>query len=207
MSDHPADMALQGEEEPARSSDADAAAGNASGATPAVPPEPAAVIELEVAAPEQWPLPEEALHATVKRSAAAALAEAALDGAEVARDGVPPLIEVLLADDKAIRTLNAQWRGKDAPTNVLSFPAPDEMPFVPDAPWPLGALALAGGVMRREAAARGVALEEHLCWMVVHGILHLLGYDHLHDEEAARMEALERRALARLGLDDPYAST
>ncbi len=164
-----------------------------------------AVVEVDVAAPHDWPLPEEELRRVIERAARAALVVAAADGARVEREGVPPLIEVLLSSDEDIRQLNAHWRGKDKPTNVLSFPA-GEAPFVPDAPWPLGSLALAGGVMQREAAARGVDLPEHLSWLVVHGILHLLGYDHEHDEaEAEHMEALERAALARLGLSDPYA--
>ncbi len=166
---------------------------------------PAAVVELEVSAPRAWPLPRRQLNAVIGRAVAAALAVAAADGAVVEREGVPPRIEILLADDAEIRCLNARWRGQDRPTNVLSFPAA-EAPFVPDVPWPLGSLALAGGVMRREAATRGVDLSEHLSWLVIHGILHLLGYDHERDAvEAEHMEALERAALARLGLPDPYA--
>ncbi len=173
--------------------------------SPEEEPPPLALVELDIAAPAAWPVPEMRLQATVEQAVRAALAEAAADGAQVSRDGVPPLIEVLLTDDEAIRALNAQWRGKDSPTNVLSFPAPADMPLVAEAPWPLGSLALAGGVMAREAAGRGVDLAEHLSWMVIHGILHLLGYDHENDTEAMHMEALERAALARLGLPDPRA--
>jgi probable rRNA maturation factor len=166
---------------------------------------PRAVIALALEAPESWPLAEESLRAVIERAAGAALAVAAADGATVEKDGVPPLIDVSLVDDETMRAVNAEWRGRDAPTNVLSFPAA-AMPFVPDAPWPLGALMLAGGVLQREAAARGVALADHLAWMVVHGILHLLGYDHERNAaEAEHMEALERAALNRLGLPDPYA--
>jgi len=166
---------------------------------------PRAVIALSLEAPESWPLPEEELRAVIEQAAGAALAVAKADGTVVERDGVPPLIDVVLVDDETMRTVNAEWRGKDSPTNVLSFPA-GEMPFVPDAPWPLGALMLAGGVLQREAEARGVSLADHLSWMVVHGILHLLGYDHEQGEaEAEHMEALERAALKRLGLPDPYA--
>ena len=168
---------------------------------------PRAVIALSLEAPESWPLAEVELRAIIERAARAALAVAAADGAVVEQDGVPPLVDVSLVDDETMRQVNAEWRGRDAPTNVLSFPA-GEMPFVPDAPWPLGALLLAGGVLQREAQARGVALADHLAWMVVHGILHLLGYDHERGEaEAAHMEALERAALTRLGLPDPYAET
>ena len=164
-----------------------------------------AVIALSLEAPQSWPLEEAELRAIIERATAAALAAAAADGAVVEKDGVPPLIDVSLVDDETMRAVNAEWRGKDKPTNVLSFPA-GEMPFVPDTPWPLGSLMLAGGVLQREAAARGVSLADHLTWMVVHGILHLLGYDHEQGEaEAERMEALERAALKRLGLPDPYA--
>ena len=165
-----------------------------------------AVLEVELAAPHAWPADEAELRACVQRAVAAALMTAAQDGAQVERKGVPPLVEVVLADDDTVRALNAQWRGRDKPTNVLSFPADAAMPWVEDAPWPLGSVVLAGGVMRREAQARGVTLQDHLCWMVIHGILHLLGYDHQTEQEAARMEALERKALARLGLADPYAT-
>ena len=166
---------------------------------------PRAVIALSLEAPESWPLEEAELCAIIERAAAAALAEAAADGAAVEKDGVPPLIDVSLVDDETMRAVNAEWRGKDKPTNVLSFPA-GEMPFVPDAPWPLGSLMLAGGVLQREAEARGVPLADHLAWMIVHGILHLLGYDHEKGEaEAEHMEALECAALKRLGLPDPYA--
>ena len=166
---------------------------------------PRAVIALSLEAPESWPLPEAELRTIVERAVTAALKVAAADGAAVEKDGVPPLIDVALVDDEAMRRVNAEWRGKDKPTNVLSFPA-GAMPFVPEAPWPLGSLMLAGGVLKREAAERSVPLADHLAWMVIHGILHLLGYDHERDEaEAAHMEALERRALKRLGLSDPYA--
>jgi len=165
-----------------------------------------AVLEVELAAPHAWPADAAELRACVQRAVAAALMTAAQDGAQVERKGVPPLVEVVLADDDTVRALNAQWRGRDKPTNVLSFPADAAMPWVEDAPWPLGSVVLAGGVMRREAQARGVTLQDHLCWMVIHGILHLLGYDHQTEQEAARMEALERKALARLGLADPYAT-
>ena len=166
---------------------------------------PLPVIALSLEAPESWSLTEDDLRAIVQRAADAALAVAAADGAVVEKDGVPPLIDVSLVDDETMRAVNAEWRGRDKPTNVLSFPVGD-MPFVPDAPWPLGSLLLAGGVLQREAAARSVALADHLAWMVVHGILHLLGYDHERGEaEAVHMEALERAALKRLGLPDPYA--
>ena len=105
---------------------------------------------------------------------------------------------VLLTDDAAVRDLNARFRGKDAPTNVLSFPAPAN----PEGH--LGDVALAFGVCTREAAEQGKALGRHLQHLVVHGVLHLLGYDHMSDDEAEAMEGLERIVLAGLGAPDPY---
>ena len=130
-------------------------------------------------------------------------AELARRAAELALEGVGPPNEVavLLADDQALQALNARWRGKDAPTNVLSFPADSSA-----APH-LGDLALAYGVCAAEAQAQGKALGDHLQHLVVHGVLHLLGFDHESDEAGAEeMEALERTVLARLGIADPYAA-
>jgi probable rRNA maturation factor len=98
------------------------------------------------------------------------------------------------------RRLNRIYRGKDAPTNVLSFPA--EGPA--GTPAPLGDLAICAGVVAREARDQGKALADHWAHMVVHGTLHLIGYDHVRDAEARRMERRERVLLARLGVRDPY---
>ena len=107
-------------------------------------------------------------------------------------------IAILLADDDAVRVLNARFRGKDAATNVLAFPAaPGEDR--------LGDVVLAYGVCEREAGEQGKALGDHLTHLVAHGVLHLLGYDHDSDAEAEAMEAAERRILAGLGVSDPYA--
>ena len=106
---------------------------------------------------------------------------------------------VLLTDNQAVRDLNARFRDLDRPTNVLSFPAaanPEQH---------LGDIALAFGVCADEAKAQGKSLADHLCHLVVHGVLHLLGYDHQSDAEAERMESLERLILLRLGTADPYA--
>jgi probable rRNA maturation factor len=118
-------------------------------------------------------------------------AEAALE----ARGGVT----ILLTDDDSVAELNQRFRGKAGPTNVLSFPAPDN----PEDH--LGDIALAYGVCAREAAEQGKPLAHHLQHLVAHGVLHLLGYDHLTEAEAEEMEALERRILAGLGVPDPYA--
>lgn len=108
-------------------------------------------------------------------------------------------LAVLLADDEALRDLNARFRGKDAPTNVLSFPAAaSARPF-------LGDVALAYGVCAAEAKAQGKSLADHLSHLTVHGVLHLLGYDHEADSEAEAMEQMERLILNTLGVGDPYA--
>jgi len=119
---------------------------------------------------------------------------AALDSQGAAHEGVT----VLLTDDESVRALNAQFRGKDAPTNVLSFPAPRNPEFH------LGDIALAYGVCAREAAEQGKPIAHHLQHLVVHGVLHLCGLDHMGDDEAEAMEGLERAVLADLGVPDPY---
>jgi probable rRNA maturation factor len=125
-------------------------------------------------------------------------------------------ISLLACDDTRIATLNAEFRGKDASTNVLSWPAFELGPPVPggeperpvapadDEPVFLGDLALAYGTCLREAGEQGISLDAHLTHLVVHGCLHLLGHDHVDARDAARMEALETNILARLGVPDPY---
>jgi len=118
-----------------------------------------------------------------------------------AREGA--VVSLCLADDARLRALNLRWRGKDAPTNVLSFPSavPDRSGEEPT----LGDIALAYETLKREAEDLDVPLADHYRHLVAHGFLHLIGYDHEKDEEAERMEALETRILARLGAADPYA--
>jgi len=107
---------------------------------------------------------------------------------------------VLLTDDIAVQALNAKFRGKDQPTNVLSFPTP------PNPEQHLGDIALAYQTCAREAAEQGKSLAFHLQHLVAHGVLHLLGYDHMTELEAEEMEGLERVVLASLGVPDPYAA-
>ena len=110
-------------------------------------------------------------------------------------------LTILLTGDEEMRALNRTWRGKDTPTNVLSFPASDAL----IGPGLLGDIALAYEAIRDEARERNLALKDHASHLVVHGVLHLLGFDHANDVEAERMEACERKALASLGMAEPYA--
>jgi len=111
---------------------------------------------------------------------------------------------LVLSNDRNVRRLNRDYRNKDKPTNVLSFAALDGgMPSRREI-WPLGDIILALGVCRKEAKAQRKSLDQHLMHLVIHGVLHLLGYDHEDDDEAERMEGLEIAALQRLGIDNPY---
>ncbi len=113
----------------------------------------------------------------------------------------PVEVVIRLVDEAESRQLNRDYRGKDRPTNVLSFPF--EAP--PEVPLPLlGDLAICAPVVAREAAEQGKALQAHWAHMVIHGVLHLLGYDHQTDDEAQRMEQLERSLLHQLHFPDPY---
>jgi probable rRNA maturation factor len=123
-----------------------------------------------------------------------AAAEATLASEGAGTEGVT----VLLTDDETVRDLNSRFRSKDQLTNVLSFPAPINPEHF------LGDVALAYGVCAREAAEQGKPLAHHLQHLVAHGVLHLLGYDHINDGEAEAMEGLERVVLAGLGVPDPY---
>lgn len=113
-------------------------------------------------------------------------------------------VSLLFTDDAAVQALNQQWRGQDKPTNVLSFPA-GESPVELDVEF-LGDIALAFETVRREALDEAKTFDHHLTHLLVHGFLHLCGYDHeTGDEDAEEMETLERAILARLAIADPYA--
>ena len=115
-------------------------------------------------------------------------------------------VSVKFTSDDEVRSLNAAWRGKDEPTNVLSFPMADEAELA--SAQLLGDIVLAHGVCAGEAADRQVPVETHAAHLVVHGMLHLLGYDHeTSDADAEEMEEAERRALASIGIADPYHVT
>jgi probable rRNA maturation factor len=131
--------------------------------------------------------------------------------AQVAPELANPRLSVSLvfADDAEVRELNAEWRGKDKPTNVLSFPMlsrAELLALAPEGPPELlGDIALALETCAREAAEKGISLEHHAAHLIVHGLLHLAGYDHeTSPEDAAAMEALEIKALALMGIADPY---
>jgi probable rRNA maturation factor len=104
---------------------------------------------------------------------------------------------ILLAGDRKLRALNHNFRGKDKPTNVLSFPGAGDY---------AGDIALAYGVAKKEAKAAGKTVANHATHLVVHGVLHLAGHDHERPKEASAMEALEVKILGRLGISDPYAA-
>lgn len=112
---------------------------------------------------------------------------------------------LLLSSNRKVQTLNRTFRNKDKPTNVLSFPTnalnPEKRTVL------LGDIVLAFGVVRDEARDSGKPLRHHFQHLVVHGLLHLLGYDHMNDHDADRMEALERRILGKLKIPDPYENT
>ena len=111
-------------------------------------------------------------------------------------------LSILLTNDEEQQELNRQWRGKDSSTNVLSFPQIERFGPVMGL---LGDITLARETLVREAGEQGVSLAEHFTHLVVHGFLHILGYDHLTDAEALQMESLETQILASLGVEDPYA--
>jgi probable rRNA maturation factor len=141
-------------------------------------------------------------------------AAAVLAGLGLPRAGFQ--VVVMGCDDARIAALNADFRGKPQPTNVLSWPAadlspdrPGDTPRIPDPgdpddPEPLGDIAIAWETCAREAAGQGKRPEDHVTHLLVHGTLHLLGYDHIDDADAAVMEALEVRILDKLGVADPY---
>ena len=164
------------------------------------------MIQIELSCEGPWPAGDWTALAT--RAARAAI-ERTPHG-ELATVAALVEISVRLASDDEVRQLNAQYRGKDKPTNVLSFPMvqPDLLDVTDensdDGELLLGDIVLAHGVCVAEAAERGISVEDHATHLLVHGTLHLLGYDHVDDAEAEAMEAIERDALASLGIADPY---
>lgn len=157
--------------------------------------------EILIEAPE-WDAVD--LPALAQRAGDAALAELGLEPAGFS-------LSLLACDDARIATLNTQFRGKPVPTNVLSWPAeeraadaPGQAPSLDDLPEELGDIALAFQTCATEATDGNKSLADHVTHLIVHGLLHCLGYDHEDDADAELMEALETRILARLGGADPY---
>jgi probable rRNA maturation factor len=148
-------------------------------------------IDIVIASPLWHDVP--AVETILERALTAALPQDA-EASEVA---------VMLTDDAEIRTLNRQWRNQDHATNVLSFP---QTAAAQGTPRLLGDIVIAYETTAKEAADEGKPLPDHLSHLAVHGLLHLLGYDHESDEQAEIMENLERRILAQLGVPDPYAA-
>ena len=166
------------------------------------------MLEIAVDADGEWDS-SRSWDVLAKRAAEAAVAESAYP--DLADSGRLVEISFTLTNDEQVRALNAEWRGKDKPTNVLSFPMAEELDFtratVDGRELLLGDIILAHGVCKAEAERDRIPFEDHACHLMVHGTLHLLGYDHGVEAEAAEMEAREVRALARLGIPSPYEVT
>lgn len=167
------------------------------------------MLEIALDADEEWDSSSDqpvAWDSLVRRAAEAAIAESAFP--RLATSARLVELSVRLTGDEEVRALNAEWRGKDKPTNVLSFPMLDPDEFqranVAGPEMLLGDLILARGICESEAADKKLSIEEHAAHLLVHGTLHLLGYDHHDDAQATDMETREVRALQRLGIANPY---
>ena len=160
------------------------------------------MIELDIAIEAPWP-------AETDWEDLALRAAEALAGVAPELANPRPAASLLFADDAEVHALNREWRGKDKPTNVLSFPMleREDLLALPPAGPPelLGDIALALETCAREAAEKGLPLDHHAAHLIVHGLLHLAGHDHeISPEDARTMELLEIKALALLGIADPY---
>jgi probable rRNA maturation factor len=166
------------------------------------------MLEIALEADEEWDS-SRSWEPLVRRAAQAAIAQSAYP--DLGRSGRPVEISVRLTSDEQVRTLNAEWRGKDNPTNVLSFPMAEPYELQGESivfgELLLGDIILAYGVCQAEAAEKGITVDDHASHLIVHGTLHLLGYDHQHEGDASDMEARETRALAELGIANPYEVT
>ena len=163
------------------------------------------MLEIALEADEEWDS-SSSWEPVVQRAIEAAVAESAFP--QLAASPRPIEVSVLLTSDEEVRELNAKWRDKDKATNVLSFPMLDATELhgatVAGSEILLGDIVLARGICASEAAHKNLTIEEHATHLLIHGTLHLLGYDHHDDLEAADMEAREIRALERLGVSNPY---
>lgn len=162
-------------------------------------------LDINIDADEEWDSSTDWAR-LAEAAARAAIAESAFP--ELVRAARAVELSVVLTNDEEVRGLNAEWRGKDKPTNVLSFPQaePGELDeaATPGPELMLGDIVLAWQTCAREAQEKALPVSTHAAHLLVHGTLHLLGYDHMDDDTAEDMEAREVRALARLGLANPY---
>jgi probable rRNA maturation factor len=164
------------------------------------------MLEVAIESDSEWDS-SGAWAALARAAAEAAIAESAFP--QLGSQGRTVELSLRLTGDDKVRELNSEWRGKDRPTNVLSFPMAERGEFEGAGEGPelmLGDIVLARGVCAAEAEEKAIPLEDHAAHLIVHGTLHLLGYDHGEEREAADMEAREVRALARLGIADPYGA-
>lgn len=152
------------------------------------------IVDIEAG---DWP-PRSELEALARRAVAASFAEIGFSAAH------RPELSLTFTDDAHVAELNTRWRGRGGPTNVLSFPLIEIEPGAQLPPM-LGDIVIALETVSREAEEQGKPLIDHLTHLVVHGLLHLLGYDHVDDDEAETMELVERRILRHLAIPDPYA--
>lgn len=152
-------------------------------------------IEITVEAGD-WP-PVSDLQGLASKCISAAYETVRADGVAARNDYV---VSLLFTNDHAIRELNRTWRGRDRATNVLSFPQSGRVSGM------LGDIVLAYETVHREAALEGKPFDHHIAHLIVHGFLHLFGYDHEHHKHAERMEHLERSGLKKIGISDPYAA-
>jgi probable rRNA maturation factor len=163
------------------------------------------MLEIAIEADEEWDS-SRSWEKLARNAAEAAVTESAFP--QLMETNRPVEISVRLTGNEEVRALNAKWRGKDKPTNVLSFPMVENDDLldanVAQHELLLGDIILAHGICLEEAAEKGVSFEQHATHLLVHGTLHLLGYDHHDEDQAADMESREIRALQRLGIANPY---
>jgi probable rRNA maturation factor len=164
---------------------------------------PMAEAEIDVVIEdESWAGLHPALEEAARAAAAAALAAAEAEGPVDGRPaGLPLAVTIVFDGDARVRLLNNEYRGKDKPTNVLSFP----MLETEGGRFLLGDIVLARETVQREAEEQGKSFADHLIHLIVHGTLHLIGYDHMDNAEAEEMESLEIRILADMGIENPYS--
>jgi len=167
------------------------------------------MLDIALSGEESWPADVD-WPVLAERAALAAFAQTPHDGLRHASACVE--LSVRLTDDAEVQNLNAAYRHKDAPTNVLSFPMVqrdllEALSNSDDGEVLLGDIVLARETCAREAAEKGIAFADHASHLIAHGTLHLLGYDHMEEREAEEMEMMEAQALASLGIADPYAAT